>query len=120
MGSATVALKGRVLDAFPAATPQLKSNSNELRERSVPTFAAWTPKSAPPAKAPQLSPAPAAPVVITPPPSLGQIDGFFLGTGRQPPEDNAWTQHDDDFCLTPSFFEGDDRLSGWPGLDHDL
>jgi hypothetical protein len=60
------------------------------------------------------------PVVITPPPSLGQIGGFFLGAGRQPSEDNVWTQHDDDFCLTPSFFEGDDRFGGWPGFDHDM
>jgi hypothetical protein len=115
MGSATVALKGPVLDAFLAKIPQLKSNYNELREWSVRTFAAWTPKSATPARALHLSPVPAAPVVITPPPSLGQIDGFFLGAGRQPPEDNVWTQHDDDFCLTPSFLEG-----GWPGFEHDL
>jgi hypothetical protein len=116
MGSATAALKG----PFLAKVPQPKSNYNALREWSVRTFAAWTPKSATPAKAPQLSPAPAPPVVITSPPSLGHIDGFFLGAGRQPPEDNIWTQHDDDFCLTPSFFEGDDKFGGWPGFDHDL
>jgi hypothetical protein len=120
MRSATVALKGPVLDAFLATIPQLKSNYNALREWSVRTFTAWTPTSATPAKAPQQSPAPAAPVVNTPPPSLGQIDGFLLGHGRQPPENNVWPQHYDNFCLMPSFFEGDDRFDAWPGFDHDL
>jgi hypothetical protein len=112
MGSATVALKGHVLDTFLAKIPQLKSNYNELREWSVRIFPAWASMSAWPPKVPQLSP-----VVITPPPSLGQIDGFCLGGGRRPADDNVWTKPDDDFCLTPSFFEGDDRFSGWPGFD---
>jgi hypothetical protein len=120
MGSATVALKGPVLDAFLARIPQLKSNYNEIREWSVRTFTSWPPRSATPAKVPQMSPVPGAPVVITPPPSLGQIDGFCLGGERQSHEDNVWMQRDDVFCLTPSFFEGDYRFGGWSGFDAEL
>jgi hypothetical protein len=111
MGWIGLPLKDATLEDFLAKIPSLRTNFAELREWSVRGYRPFSPQAQKFSPMPGCVVASAAwtaphdPAVPTPPPSLGEITSI-----PQPsrPSDNPWSNGDDPFCLTPTFFDG-----GW-------
>jgi hypothetical protein len=103
MGWIGLPLRDSILEEFVSKIPSLRANFSELREWSVRGYRPFSPL------AQKYSPLPsgigetwkgAESALPTPPPSLGEITDVGQSPKLSP---NAWSDHEDPFCLTPAF-----------------